>query len=326
MLRIEEYVNKGLIKETIHPKYHELAIYNYTPECQFSRAWDDVTRAARGLILNHKTGEVIAKPWPKFFNLSEHETIPDGPAHVREKMDGSLGIVFHYDNRWHIATRGSFASEQAQYAAKWIEGRDFLKGYTHLFEIIYPDNRIVVDYGEFEGLVYLESLCLESGKPYDVLDWPYKAKNFNSVHPQHLPKNKPNEEGYVLYWPEYDFRVKVKFDEYVRLHKIMTEYSIRRLWEHLYVGGDFKDMIAGVPDEFYEQVRKDHDLLHETYTSIQTAARILVDSVVDMPTRKEQAQHIMEQSKDLSGIVFKMLDNKDEMESIWRKVKEWLNF
>lgn len=323
---MKDYIDKGLIKETVHPDYPELAIYNYTPECQFSKAWDETTLAARGLILNRYTGEVIAKPWPKFFNLSEHDTIPGGPASVREKMDGSLGIVFHYDEIWHIATRGSFTSEQALKAQQWIAGHDFPKGYTHLFEIIYPENRIVVDYDGFEGLVYLESLCLAQGKPHDIVAWPHKAKSFGCVHPQDLLKHKDNAEGYVLYWPEHDFRVKVKFDEYVRLHKIMTEYSIKRLWEHLSAGGEFNAMISGVPDEFYAEVSRDRKKLFDAYDGIYEEAATIAETVRDMPTRKGQAAYVMQHNKDLSGIVFKMLDDKDVNEAIWRKVKEWLNF
>lgn len=323
---MKDYIDKGLIKETIHPDYPELAIYNYTPECQFSKAWDETTLAARGLILNRYTGEVIAKPWPKFFNLSEHETIPNGPAFVREKMDGSLGIVFHYDDKWHIATRGSFTSEQALKAQQWIAGRDFPKGYTHLFEIIYPKNRIVVDYDGFEGLVYLESLCLKTGKSHDAFIWTSKAKNLGLVHPQDLPKHKNNEEGYVLYWPEQDLRVKVKFDEYVRLHRIMTEYTIKRLWEHLSSGGDFNTMIAGVPDEFYAEVSRDRKKLLDAYDGIYEDAAKTAEAVHDMATRKEQAAYVMQHNKDLSGIVFKLLDDKDVNETILRKVKEWLNF
>ena len=323
---MRDYIERGLIRETVHPDYPELAIYNYTPECQFSKAWDDVTRAARGLILNRETGEVIAKPWPKFFNLSEHETIPDGPAFVREKMDGSLGIVFHYDGRWHVATRGSFTSEQARYAARWIAGKDFPLGYTHLFEIIYPENRIVVDYGEFEGLVYLESLNLETGRPSEAAFWPDKAGFIGVMKPEALPQHKDNAEGYVLYWPEHDFRVKVKFEEYVRLHKIMTEYSMKRLWEHVSAGGELKSMIQGVPDEFYEQVKKDYEVLVGTYRGHELEAKMLCAAVAGMETRKEQAQYILGRNKDLSGIVFKMLDDKDVSESLWRKVREWLNF
>jgi RNA ligase len=323
---MRDYIERGLIKETIHPHYPELAIYNYTPECQYSRAWDDTTRAARGLVLNRHTGEVIAKPWPKFFNLSEHDAIPDGPAHVVEKMDGSLGIVFHYDGRWHIATRGSFTSEQAQYAARWIADMDFPQGYTHLFEIIYPYNRIVVDYSDFEGLVYLESISLATGEPSDVVEWSYRAARIGVMRPEELPQHKDNAEGYVLYWQQHDFRVKVKFDEYVRLHKIMTEYSIKRLWEHVSSGGDLASMISGVPDEFYQEVKKDYEVLLARFDEIVTAAAQLCAAVADMPTRKEQAAYIMGQNKDLSGIVFKVLDEKDVNETIWRKVREWLNF
>ena len=323
---MQDYIEKGLIKETLHPDYPDLAIYNYTPECQFSKAWDETTLAARGLILNRDTGEVIAKPWPKFFNLSEHETIPSRPAIVREKMDGSLGIVFYYADKWHIATRGSFTSDQSIKAKEWIEGRDFPKGYTHLFEIIYPDNRIVVDYGEFEGLVYLESLHLENGAVFDLDFWERKAEYHGLMYPQDLPQHKSNEEGYVLYWPEYDFRVKVKFDEYVRLHKIMTEYSIKRLWEHLSLGGVFGELINGVPDEFYADVSVDKERLENTYLDIKKQVDDIVSDVLVLETRKEQAQHIMKHNKDLSGIVFNVLDEKDTNEAIWRKVREWLNF
>lgn len=47
----------------------------------------------------------------------------------------------------YIATRGSFESDQALWATEWIQKRfrpvDFLAGYTYLYEIIYPENRVV---------------------------------------------------------------------------------------------------------------------------------------------------------------------------------------
>jgi RNA ligase len=59
---------------------------------------------------------------------------------VWEKMDGSLLIVFWYEGKWIVATRGSFTSDQA------IKGVELLKKYntdimfrhlTYCFEIIY---------------------------------------------------------------------------------------------------------------------------------------------------------------------------------------------
>ena len=59
----------------------------------------------------------IARPLPKFFNLIEYQgTIPDGVPNIYEKLDGSLIILFDYQGQWEVASRGSFASEQAQMA------------------------------------------------------------------------------------------------------------------------------------------------------------------------------------------------------------------
>ena len=323
---MKDYIEKGFIKETVHPDYPELAIYNYTQKCQFSKAWDDTTLAARGLIMNRVTGEVIAKPWPKFFNLSEHKTIPDGEADVFEKMDGSLGIVFYYDGRWHISTRGSFTSDQANRASAWIEDYPFPIGYTHLFEIIYPENRIVVDYGAREGLVYLGSISIETDSPVRLSFWPVEARCVGRMRPEELPKHVGNAEGYVLYWPEHDFRVKMKFGEYVRLHKIISEYSIKRLWEHVSTGGNFDAMLSGVPDEFYQELEIDHKALMTAFDSVLSKSVAISSAADGFPTRREQAEYVIQQNKDLSGIVFMMLDGKDANEAIWRKVREWLNF
>ena len=66
--KIKQYVEQGLISENIHPEDENVRIYNYTPEVQFDRKWDDTTIMCRGLILNIKTGEILARPFEKFFN------------------------------------------------------------------------------------------------------------------------------------------------------------------------------------------------------------------------------------------------------------------
>ncbi len=108
---LNDYISKGLVigqKHTTLP----LAIFNYSRTCQYDRLWDDVTLNCRGLILDTK-GNVVAKPFPKFFNMEElsDSEIPKESFEVFEKMDGSLGIFFHYNGEWHMATRGSFTSE-----------------------------------------------------------------------------------------------------------------------------------------------------------------------------------------------------------------------
>lgn len=96
--QILPYIEKKLISEQSHPEDPDVRIFNYTQVCQYEKAWDDVTRNCRGLIMNVKTGEVLARPFPKFFNYQEHLAngwpIPDGEPVITEKMDGSLGILY----------------------------------------------------------------------------------------------------------------------------------------------------------------------------------------------------------------------------------------
>lgn len=122
---ISDYLEGDYVIAQRHPTL-PLLIYNYSRITQFSGIWDDITLNCRGLVLDLE-GNVIAKPFPKFFNYEEHTAensklppIPNENFEVYEKMDGSLGIIFHYDGEWLIATRGSFTSEQA------IKGKEML--------------------------------------------------------------------------------------------------------------------------------------------------------------------------------------------------------
>lgn len=144
MALLGSHISKGLVTARPHQSL-PLTILNYTKNAQFDRAWDDVTKKCRGLIYNNITGEVVARPFEKFFNWDEADSPypPSGPALRMEKMDGSLGILYSYDGQWYIATRGSFHSEQADEANLMLQ-RNYAAltkclrfDKTYLFEIIY---------------------------------------------------------------------------------------------------------------------------------------------------------------------------------------------
>ena len=60
---------------------------------------------------------VRATPFPKLFNYGEFGiALPDAPFEVFDKLDGSLGIVFHDGARWRVVTKGAFDSAQARWA------------------------------------------------------------------------------------------------------------------------------------------------------------------------------------------------------------------
>ena len=238
-------IEQGYIIRQTHPSL-PLTIYNYTAKAQFDRYWNDATLQCRGLVLDEQYRS-IARPLPKFFNLSEYQgTLPDGVPKIYEKLDGSLIILFCYQGQWEVASRGSFASEQAQMArgllVNYQPDLDKLdREYTYLFEIIYPSNRIVVDYGAAQRLVLLAAVHTQTGVELEhtQVDWSDRAQTYPATTlPAWLQSidetqaQLTNHEGFILKWPN-GFRLKYKLADYVRLHRIITGVQARDIWECL---------------------------------------------------------------------------------------------
>jgi RNA ligase len=141
---LNKYVNEGRLEKNSHPTL-PISIYNYTRETQFKNDWDEITLAMRGTIIDDK-GYVIASAFPKFFNYEEvadQVPVKGDYVYVQEKVDGSLGILFHYENEWHLATKGSFTSEQAKKGMEILKekykffDKVFMTHVTYIVEIIY---------------------------------------------------------------------------------------------------------------------------------------------------------------------------------------------
>jgi RNA ligase len=98
-------------------------------------------------------------------------------VHVTDKADGSLGILYPLPSGgWAMSTRGSFASEQAAHATQVLNERygDFqpAPGVTTLVEIVYPQNRIVLDYAGMDDLILLGGVEVATGTVYDTASFP----------------------------------------------------------------------------------------------------------------------------------------------------------
>jgi RNA ligase len=138
---IESYVERSLLDKCDH-KTLPISIYKYSRNCQFERIWDNVTLNMRGTVLDDE-GNIVARTFPKFFNMEEEpDYFSDLPFEVFSKLDGSLGILFFYAGEWHLATQGSFYSDQAIYGKEILDRNNLYvdllsKDFTYLFEIIY---------------------------------------------------------------------------------------------------------------------------------------------------------------------------------------------
>lgn len=337
---LKQMVDQKYVLRNKHPQF-DLYIYNYAPLTQFEKNWNVATLDARGLILD-ENDNVIARPFKKFFNVQEHANA-DIPWHenytISSKEDGSLGITYvGPDGVVRIATRGSFVSDQSIWATKWLDSQPELVSLikkmdsttTLLFEIIFKSNKIVVDYGEFEGLIHIGGIDKKTGLHLNVDSYPTKAgvraaTVFNVAHlPSFLLNQRDNFEGYVIRFMPSGFTVKYKMEDYVRLHKIVTNTSNVVIWEYLASSTNLDHILTNIPDEFYDWVKLTIAELQSSYDEILlkvvSAHNHITYNLVDA-TRKDIANYLFSQHADVAHIVFSVLDNKYYAKMIWDKVR-----
>lgn len=339
----------GYVRRQVHPTAR-LAILNYSEKAQYEMQWDDVTEQCRGLIYNVETLEIVARPFRKFHNWDAMGTwLPSGPCTVAEKFDGSLGITYWNPEAgaYHIATRGSFASEQAirgtlmlgEMDAQGIwNDKEWDSRLTPLFEIVYPENRIVCDYGSFEGLVLLDVIDIETGRAdmvaFDAMNWPIKAERRLASEFTHAFAHdiREGEEGFVIYWPHHDHRVKMKSADYVALHRIVTGLNERTVWSAFGPDGNgvsVQKFCEPLPDEFHPWVQ---DVVMRLKTDQTEILRVVHDAFIGVKaqlyadgraefTRREFAQ--LATKTPYPGYMFLLLDGKEQQlkEKIWDSLK-----
>jgi hypothetical protein len=342
----KQMLDTGYIRSQVHPKYPELVIFNYTEAAQFDRVWNAATNVCRGLIVKldgnmlDENAEVVARPFNKFHNLNTEyapETmeanLPNEAPLVTTKLDGSMGVVYFYDGQWWVATRGSFDSDQARWATEWYRARyepSWPGGVTPVCEVIYAANRIVVDY-DFEGLVLLSMIENATGRELPRVDVELWAETngldvvpkFNKTLAECAAENTSNEEGYVLTYSN-DVKVKVKFEEYVRLHRILTGLNPKTVWEMLSQGQSeaIEKLLNDpkMPVTFVAWLREVASELTAKYAEIDREAQAVFAARPASPVRKDQALYF-KNTPNLCSVLFAMLDGKQYAGIIWDRIK-----
>jgi RNA ligase len=348
----------------------DLSIFKYTQACHIQGRWNAINRQARGLIMR-ADGTVVARPFAKFFNLGEVsetrlEALPwNESVEVYEKVDGSCGIGYiksvTTDNfpggtslQWYLATPGSLQSEQAiegtrilnrvaiQYDANHPLGCSMRPVYqlehlpqdcTPVFEIVYPGNRIVVDYkGEnFLSLLAIFELNGVEWHPRRV-DRIAEACGFKRPRRYDLDIRQEvhfeeNSEGYVVRF-ESGLRVKIKSPNYLRIHRLLNYLSPKGVIE-LIRGREYGSTLLSLPPHI---VRDFDDIRAAAQTKfdeimIYAAERLreMLSVVGENGSRKEKALWIQANVRnEVTGVVFGMLDDKDVKDGVWRIVQEQL--
>jgi len=319
-----------------------LRIFNYTKSTQFEWRWNDATKICRGLILDDQNN-IVSRPMEKFFTFEQCQkmgiSMPNESFRVYEKLDGSLGIMYVYEDYVGIATRGSFNSDQAILACELLEKHpdqvhwfgEMIKAteYTFLFEIVGKDNRIVVPYDDND--LVLVACVDKNGKNIDIdnfwFNWPKKAKRYKQFEKESFEMMKnvniENEEGFVVLF-ESGFRMKIKFENYLELHRLYCGLSNRMIWENVSQGKVVEDL--DLPDEFMDWAEEVESDLYEKYYQHLKEIYYQYEKIPKNLDRKSFAEYA--KNTEYPSFMFMMYDGKSIEKGLWNLVypKESIRF
>lgn len=352
--KLQEHLQNGIVDVRIHNTL-PLQVYCYSKKATYDNIWDDVTCKTRGLIVDSNTLEIIARPFEKFFNLN-HVGRPEtdlvnllkesrSPI-FSEKLDGSMGTFWSYKNHYGIATKGSFHSEQAEWATKWLQESNKTRsawpaGFTPVFEIIaqsvqhhvvhyfpHEDNRLVLialvhnETGEELGPEQLRQWASING--VDCVEFSEDLSLFQAM------KDREGKEGYIATWYHdgaTPLKVKIKHETFLKLQKIAHHTTPKTVFQALqeddgWTGNLIDDALQYGSDYLKDQVREWIKVYTTEANRISQKAREAVkQSLVTNTTRKEHAAYFLGMYPDIASVCFAILDEKNYRSIVWDLVE-----
>lgn len=329
----EELVKEGYININYHPTVEGLRILCYSQLCNVKKIWNETTMKCRGLIVD-KDDNIISRPFMKFFNYEEYEdpTFIDDYANdykveIYEKLDGSLGILYWVDDIPYIATKGSFTSEQALHATYILHTKyknvwdKLLRNKTYLFEIIYPEDLHVVSYPAVDDIFLLAIISTNNNFEYPVeiaKDYFPVVKKYYCNDWKNIRKiiDGTNREGFVV--KIGDFRVKMKYEEYFRLHYLKSGFTEKTIREYLYTNNS--DAISEAMSMFDEEHQMYYQKIIDKYTKkyAEITDKCIEEFRNDFKTKKDAAMYI--KTCKYPHILFAMYNGQNVKNITWKYV------
>jgi RNA ligase len=322
-------------------RHGDLLIFSYNTMATYAERWNFFERVSRGLIINFKTGEIVARPFDKFFNWGEGGRFTSAPiVSITEKMDGSLGILYRHEGQYKISTRGKIDSEQSLWASNFLNQHYSLDGLadelTLMFEIIYPENRIILNYGERQDLVLLAGRNRFTGDYLPLSTVRDLAERYGFSLPivyefgeidtmlADLDAKEKDFEGYVAEFADGQ-RFKFKGRRYLELAKMISSLSyttVRKAMEN----NRLETMLGLIPDEFLAETKA---WIAEIQGIVASEKARLEGIFAQAPkeNRKDFALWVMANHKKDSKYLFSLMDGGELIPLIfhhyaWRKEDE----
>jgi RNA ligase len=273
---------------------------------------------------------IVSRPFRRFLDYDDINPadLPNEPFTVTEKMDGSLGISYWYDGSWNIATRGSFDNRHAVRANQILHQKyascfkKMKPEYTYLFEIIYPENRIVVNYGDREELILLAIINTDTGEEItDFEDLAFsRLKTFDGITSidDVLKLNDDHSEGVVVRFAS-GTRLKVKFDRYKRQHRIMLSLSETKVWRYLATGRNLENLYRDVGEEYHAWIKATKDKIIAAYHALKEEVLEEYSALPPFNSHEEAIDYVSD--KEHADILLGLLNDEPIALMLWEHVK-----
>ena len=134
---------------------------------------------------------------------------------------------------------------------------------------------------------------------------------------QLITYKEPNFEGFVIKYSN-GFRVKVKTEEYVHLHRIVFGLSSYRIWDALREG-KVQSLLSDLPEEFTPWVKQTAAKMLISFHDNMSYAYYVYRNYTVEGDRKQTALNYQKRRNPAAS--FAILDGKDPSEIIWKMLK-----
>lgn len=344
---LNRLVKERKIRRKWHKTYKHLAIYKYKGGFDFFHHEDArFVKWCRGLVYDHKEDRVVACPMPKFHNHFEYpeselkEILSSGNYYVTKKVDGSCVLAWYYMGEWYFSTLFGINSNQAQKARSLLERigslDDFLNPErTYIFEVVYPQNRIVLNYGSEESLTYITEFDPRTGHELWNKDFKVSGNGFECSGQSDeaitindlstFVQSGTGVEGYVvtIQRPDADYDIRIKFK---------TQWYFNRSWFYSRIQVDglvktlSKRVASGDPmpqiPEFEGEINSVCSAVESLIETISSA----VPRLQQLSTRAAQKERILtvDMHQHIQQALIDALNGKDETIAlhVWKALED----
>jgi hypothetical protein len=273
----------------------------------WNTGFHDLAKCCRGRVIDMNTMNTISHPFDKFFNINETPETDENIVkdyinkakyiYSTDKKDGSTISVSLYKNKPLITTNGSFDNDQIKWALEIFNNQypSFLpnlqSGYTYIFEIIHPENKIVVNYGNEKALYLLAIRDLKTKEllPLDTIHqiadkhhipYPevYDFTNLDIMIKLAKELKGVNREGWVFRVGTADGEkmFKLKLEEYFAMHKGFGKITPTWVYKNL-INGDLDDYIAICNEYQKNNIQQALDEISRTKDNVRKHTTLLAN-------------------------------------------------